>query len=1007
MKHTAVSMVDIVCSFVPEVLAKGGDVLADLSQADLEDAYLQAGISFSVSEWALEDLRHQTWMAEEREGLPRLLAAARLSRDQLQQQLLEQQQHAEQAAAAHTVEQLRLKAEVRRLRVDKASLHTQAQRQPGLEEQLQATSLANAEAAQAHEEKMRQLERSLSLQSNRLNTLEVETCELRRQLSSLHVTLAEEEVSANQARTDLQSKQHELKGVQQDLASLKQHASALEAVASRHSEDLTTIRLMLQEGTDTAQQTQQEAQDEHKRLQCEVAEQRGRTAELQQALDMQQEALKAQVQEGEQLLAQERTRVAHLEKSLVDANHSHGSTHLQADSVSKRAGRDFLLDRGMLGSSGALTGTSSGIPADYGTAAGSADPSHDAVPAVCASGDHMGMAGDALTPTTQTLREVFKDYASSHAHEDGLTQSPGSTPVRPHNTQSPQDVPEAEEAPACSERAANNKLGVVTQQLLKMVEAAVNPAQGIPHLRSSGVTTDCLLPGDTRAQLATLITDAFLVSVDVFQQEGKFPAAITLMAKVLDVAHWASLPPGKQAELYGRRALLSRAANQPVHAFADWLRAAQLHPSSSAAVEVVNQLGHWGNFASMLHFFKSIQACLRDRGGTCSAGLQDRLHFLMSAGGSIAQVLEKVPSPGLSGEALLADCFPLVCSFPQNQALMCLQARQQLQLGRFPDVVQTVAAFLGGSNEVAPSRWALHLSVHVHWLTGDLDQMVAALSLLLKTECSPLEGSVGYIVPGKSLLAPLLTQLQGLQALWAEVDRSTLTPVMAWCFLEEVDSAEGVLQKVDASCRGLMSPLLRSRQLLLWAQLHYSRARYALNIGQPAVGNVVKALAACERARALDPSCWRQAVRMQACLLSMLGSGGALYELYSGVLTEPDLTAEEMVDYSALQSAADTLPWFCDNWDAMRKPPLNPAQLLGVTFGATPDQVTSARNKLTVCCHPDKACLPGNSFVAELEGVGALMGDSALKAMERLQGAKLTISLVNGACATLTNRIPD
>ncbi|KAL0042161.1 hypothetical protein WJX77_004947 [Trebouxia sp. C0004] len=32
------------------------------------------------------------------------------------------------------------------------------------------------------------------------------------------------------------------------------------------------------------------------------------------------------------------------------------------------------------------------------------------------------------------------------------------------------------------------------------------------------------------------------------------------------------------------------------------------------------------------------------------------------------------------------------------------------------------------------------------------------------------------------------------------------------------------------------------------------------------------------------------------------------------------------------------------------------------------------------------------------------MGDSALKAMERLQGAKLTISLVNGACATLTNR---
>ncbi len=56
-------------------------------------------------------------------------------------------------------------------------------------------------------------------------------------------------------------------------------------------------------------------------------------------------------------------------------------------------------------------------------------------------------------------------------------------------------------------------------------------------------------------------------------------------------------------------------------------------------------------------------------------------------------------------------------------------------------------------------------------------QMVAALRLLLKTECSPLEGNVGYIVPDNSLLAPLLTQLEGLQGLWAEVDRSELTPV--------------------------------------------------------------------------------------------------------------------------------------------------------------------------------------------------------------------------------------
>jgi len=83
-----------------------------------------------------------------------------------------------------------------------------------------------------------------------------------------------------------------------------------------------------------------------------------------------------------------------------------------------------------------------------------------------------------------------------------------------------------------------------------------------------------------------------------------------------------------------------------------------------------------------------------------------------------------------------------------------------------------------------------------------------------------------------------------------------------------------------------------------------------------------------------------QAVPMQAYLLSMLGSGGALYELYSAVLAEPDITAEERMDYDALRSAADTLPGLCEQWDAAHKPPLNPAQLLGVTFDATPEQVS-------------------------------------------------------------------
>ena len=53
-----------------------------------------------------------------------------------------------QAAAAHKLEQQRLEEEMRRLRGDKAILLTQAQRVPGLEEQLKATSMAKAETSQ-------------------------------------------------------------------------------------------------------------------------------------------------------------------------------------------------------------------------------------------------------------------------------------------------------------------------------------------------------------------------------------------------------------------------------------------------------------------------------------------------------------------------------------------------------------------------------------------------------------------------------------------------------------------------------------------------------------------------------------------------------------------------------------------------------------------------------------------------------------------------------------------
>ena len=172
--------------------------------------------------------------------------------------------------------------------------------------------------------------------------------------------------------------------------------------------------------------------------------------------------------------------------------------------ISKHAGSKFLFGRGISGTSN----SGSGIPANYGPAP--SDPTHEpplpapvptvcdgmastntqtflntwdgAVPATRTSGDPIGMVGEALNQTTQSLGEVLDASTSIHVHENGtapFAQSPGSTPVPPHATQSPQDIPDAEEAPAC-ERGSGNKLTVIIQQLLKIVEAAVNPAQGPP-----------------------------------------------------------------------------------------------------------------------------------------------------------------------------------------------------------------------------------------------------------------------------------------------------------------------------------------------------------------------------------------------------------------------------------------------------------------------------------------------------------------------------------------------
>lgn len=43
-------------------------------------------------------------------------------------------------------------------------------------------------------------------------------------------------------------------------------------------------------------------------------------------------------------------------------------------------------------------------------------------------------------------------------------------------------------------------------------------------------------------------------------------------------------------------------------------------------------------------------------------------------------------------------------------------------MGRFGDALATLDPFLSG-NGMQASRWAVHVYVHIHWLTGDLYQV--------------------------------------------------------------------------------------------------------------------------------------------------------------------------------------------------------------------------------------------------------------------------------------------
>ena len=68
-------------------------------------------------------------------------------------------------------------------------------------------------------------------------------------------------------------------------------------------------------------------------------------------------------------------------------------------------------------------------------------------------------------------------------------------------------------------------------------------------------------------------------------------------------------------------------------------------------------------------------------------------------------------------------------------------------MGRFGDALATLDPFLGG-NGMKASRWAVHMYVHIHWLTGNLYQVrLYTLQRMLSSvsmHCCNSLGRVGH-----------------------------------------------------------------------------------------------------------------------------------------------------------------------------------------------------------------------------------------------------------------------
>ncbi len=99
-------------------------------------------------------------------------------------------------------------------------------------------------------------------------------------------------------------------------------------------------------------------------------------------------------------------------------------------------------------------------------------------------------------------------------------------------------------------------------------------------------------------------------------------------------------------------------------------------------------------------------------------------------------MLAKKPADGQDGNALLVEVTHASAVFSECNAVACLKAQQEVQLGNLQAALSTLEPFLGSSDQVTPSHWALHLATKIAWMTGEVSQVKQHHSRSMLLQCT-------------------------------------------------------------------------------------------------------------------------------------------------------------------------------------------------------------------------------------------------------------------------------